>query len=369
MDASDDLLGAYSRVDPRAFGDHAARFEAALPCLDALVTPREAALVHRQHALIRFVRGQVELAVASLAAAKSLDPDWSPPEALFPMGHPIRSLYAGASRSMATSEIGQRATGWFVDGYPSTVAPLERPFVLQATDEGGAVVWSGYVTSFTDVPDLTPPPPGVDDLVLFAGLRPVFHGVLGRQEGLDGALLDDEEAQVGAGLALDLEWWPNKWLGARVASRGVLGGEAHTGGPTAEAGAAALVGWHRRTADRVAGFYAHLGTHVETVTAWTLGESDPTYVLAGPAAGVAVDWRDADWRVVGTVEVRTPGLSLPLATTVEFQGGRRATETVALVGGLGWDRRALSLVAGDGGAAGLRRDDVVRIEVGVGIWR
>jgi hypothetical protein len=146
---------AFAELDDTGFSSALARSLEMVPCLSETVTPGQAALFHKLHALGAFVDRDDAGAVAHFRSVVAASPGYKLPESLAPEGHPLRTHFAVAEGTIAVPEpllpVPKDGTV-HVDGRRSTTAPLDRPFLYQRLDGAGQVVESALLTSGQQVP-------------------------------------------------------------------------------------------------------------------------------------------------------------------------------------------------------------------------
>lgn len=152
----DTAVAAFGARDPEGFAASRTEAEEALVCAEAPLTPADAAAFHRMQALGAFLARRSELVLEGFRASAQLDPDATLPPDLVPPGHALHSLFDQA-RAMPPS--GRSAlfvpegAAMIVDGTPGSTRPSDRATVLQLREDGGPLVWSGYVLADATLPD------------------------------------------------------------------------------------------------------------------------------------------------------------------------------------------------------------------------
>jgi hypothetical protein len=168
--AAEDAFGA---LDAAAFRSASEAADQALVCLDAPLTPPDAAAVHRMHALVAFFAGDHSGAAVSFQAMLAVEPGWQPSAALAQVGTDV-----AAARALAPSPmVPVPDTDGYVqiDGLRAAEYPSGRPFVAQGFDDGGAVRGTAYVVAGAPFPA---------GLVPRSEPAPAAHGVRGARIGL-----------------------------------------------------------------------------------------------------------------------------------------------------------------------------------------
>lgn len=129
-------------VDEDSFrrGVDAAR--AALPCVNAPLTPVQASRYHRLEGLAAFLAGDSASVNAAFAAARAADPGATLPEHLVPVGNPVRVAWDAAVPGTATTTAPPpaRARLW-VDGRQTRAIPADRARLLQLEGDTLTTAW------------------------------------------------------------------------------------------------------------------------------------------------------------------------------------------------------------------------------------
>lgn len=147
---------AFAELDDEGFNAALARSLEMVPCLSDPVTPGQAALFHKLHALGAFVERDDAGAVSHFRSVVASAPGYKLPESLAPEGHPLRTHFAVAEGSTPVPEPllpVPRDGVVHIDGRRSTTAPLDRPFLYQRLDGAGQVVESALLRSHQQVPE------------------------------------------------------------------------------------------------------------------------------------------------------------------------------------------------------------------------
>ncbi len=180
------------------------RAETLLLCLASPLRPADVASFMRLEGIARFVRKEREAAVAWFSAARTVDPSWSLPEALFSEGHPLRRAFEGAPKGDAeTVRLPRPRDGRVsVNGRATDELPVALPWVLQWWDGAGNV----RVTAFGEGEPAAWPYPLRDDeprgwQAIVAG---AFQAAPSRDQGdLRGGLVLTGVVGVGRRLGVD----------------------------------------------------------------------------------------------------------------------------------------------------------------------
>ncbi len=149
---------------------------AILGCLGRKVSSALAARVHRAEGLAAFLGRETEQAQRCFAAARASDPAIGLPEAMAPEGGPLRAAWDVLPAAEPTVPLANAAAGsLYVDGFVRfhvdaasnealTMAPSERPFVLQAVTSDEVALWTVWAPDAGRVPayDRAPPSGSAD---------------------------------------------------------------------------------------------------------------------------------------------------------------------------------------------------------------
>jgi len=140
-----DKLGAaeaaYADLDADQFGRALDDATLLLPCLSDVPSPQLAARVHRLTGLRLYAAGENELALASMQAARVLDPTYRFPDETLPADHALRVAYEALPTDDGDAfRPPQPIDGLFVfDGIEQPRRPLDRSTLFQLVEEGGSV--------------------------------------------------------------------------------------------------------------------------------------------------------------------------------------------------------------------------------------
>jgi hypothetical protein len=138
---------ALEALDSARFLAEATATRDGVPCVDGVLTPDQAAVVHRVFGLLaRTDRRDDDVRIA-FAAARAASPDLVFSEAVAPPGSPLREAYDAVPLSVGRSTPAPAPLDgeiWF-DGRPSLERPAAWPTVLQRVDGAGAVVETAYL--------------------------------------------------------------------------------------------------------------------------------------------------------------------------------------------------------------------------------
>lgn len=150
---------AFAQTDRERFDAVYADLKVQIPCLEAIMEPPEAAVVHRLQGYRAFVGGDDPAALRSLQVALALDPDTALPEAIAPVGGPLHQLYERGRESPEVARVGfgePEGMVAFVDGRPSARRPISAPAFIQLQTDAGEVHWSAYLTPADPLPQWLP---------------------------------------------------------------------------------------------------------------------------------------------------------------------------------------------------------------------
>ncbi len=132
---------AYADLDPERFGRALDDATLLLPCLTDVPSPELAARVHRLTGLRLYAAGENELALASMQAARVLDPAYRFPDETLPADHALRVAYEALPTVDGDDfRPPQPIDGAFVfDGVEQPRRPLDRSTLFQLVEEQGSV--------------------------------------------------------------------------------------------------------------------------------------------------------------------------------------------------------------------------------------
>ena len=146
----EDAESAFGGLDITAFRAATDKANADVRCLREVVPRPLAARLHRLEGLRWWADADLPRARASFAAARSIEPGYTFPEAMVPAGHPVLVEY-GASDPAAGGELPvpppEKAALWF-DGRAGDTRPEARATLTQLVADEGAVrasalLWPG----------------------------------------------------------------------------------------------------------------------------------------------------------------------------------------------------------------------------------
>jgi hypothetical protein len=149
-------------MDAERFGGARDRAVAALPCLGEPLTGPEAAAYHGLMALDAFLRQDDAGAVNSFRAALAADPAWALPPETVPEAHPIRvqlQVARSLTGTLSTPLPDLAPDHVAVDGVAATVAPTDRPAILQRLSADGTVLDTAYLAAGAALPAWAPASP------------------------------------------------------------------------------------------------------------------------------------------------------------------------------------------------------------------
>lgn len=145
--ALDGAQAAFSLMDRAAFATAVEEVVRDVDCLSAPVTPALAARVHRVVGLHEFVSGRDTAARDAFAGARAIDPNYTFPEAVVPVDHPVRRLYNDASFVVDDrTPLPRPADGRLeLDGIGSEQRPTARASLVLHIGADGSVRASRYL--------------------------------------------------------------------------------------------------------------------------------------------------------------------------------------------------------------------------------
>ena len=151
----------YTALDVPAFQETTDELSTGLTCLQEPVPRYLAASVHRMMGLQAFIDRKPELSTRAFAAARSIEPAYTFPEAMVPAGNPMLSTYAaipietGSHEELPTPPVGH----YLLDGRAGTQRPTAWPVIFQRVGDDGRVQHTAYVWNGEPVPGLEVPAP------------------------------------------------------------------------------------------------------------------------------------------------------------------------------------------------------------------
>lgn len=156
LGALNDAERAHANLDVPGLQSGARDALGAVPCVDSLVSQRDAARLHRVVGLDAFTQQQRNLATRAFAAARAADPGFDFPTHVVPAGHPLRTYYLALPLDAGTTQAIGVPSGFEVrlDGNATTQRPLSWPSVTQVIDGGGRVLSTDYLWPEDALPDL-----------------------------------------------------------------------------------------------------------------------------------------------------------------------------------------------------------------------
>ncbi len=151
----------YTALDVPAFQEMTDELSAGLACLQEPVPRYLAASVHRMMGLRAFIEREPERSTRAFAAARSIEPAYTFPEAMVPAGNPMLSTYAAIPIETGSyEELPVSAEGhYLIDGRAGTQRPTAWPVIFQRVGGDGQVQHTTYVWNGEPIPGLEIPSP------------------------------------------------------------------------------------------------------------------------------------------------------------------------------------------------------------------
>lgn len=370
------LHGAYDQVDEASFDRATKLLDVAVSCLDTVPGPSTVARLHQAEALASFVSGRSKACRRSLAAARNIDPGWKLSEEDFVEGHPYRDLWAAATDPGPVQEIGKIDPGtWVVDGYPRDEAPIERAFLLQVRDRDQAVVWSGYLWDFEEIPDRGQNAPVSTDppRVLTLSILGVGRAYVANQRAdVPHGWSDQQSAGVGGGIAGVARFTPLSLLGIEAGLASVTPDDAlASAGFGPESHGAVLLGSAFAVGKEQMNAAARLGVGSDTFRVWPDGPTaalSRSYTVVSASLGLEVGIRARKHEVLLAADYLLARGTVPYQLRTRLHGAFAVSDQVAVQGGLGLHQGGLGLVDGSGASIGRRSDLDARLTAGAAVW-
>ena len=145
--------GAFAAMSLDGLTKAQAQADALLPCVRELLSPVDAAGIHRLRAWSAWADGDEPATRAALAGARAAQPGWVLPSTLATEGNPLRDVFDAAANTGATRPLAAPAGSFVrVDGVQDVPLPADRAAVVQRVADAGVVEWTGLVRG-TDMPD------------------------------------------------------------------------------------------------------------------------------------------------------------------------------------------------------------------------
>lgn len=153
-----DGLSAFSMGDETGFNAAWARVLADVSCLDHILSPADAALVHQFAGLHAFVTGNRVTATAAFRRAQELANTPPLPPEVAPTGGPVDRAWSEAlsTPTPSTSTIETQGYSLYIDGSKHALRVDGAPAVLQYENAMGELRWSGLVGASGLGPSLEP---------------------------------------------------------------------------------------------------------------------------------------------------------------------------------------------------------------------
>jgi hypothetical protein len=149
---------SFAKLDVEVFEQQTARAREVLECLGEPVSRTNAASWHRLQGLALFLGRESTAARRSFAAARAIEPEYTFPSDLVPVGNPILEDYAALDPAQGPFElvVAPKVGSVRLDGSGSPNRSKGRPVIYQYVDGRGAVA----DTRLLEGEDPLPPPPG-----------------------------------------------------------------------------------------------------------------------------------------------------------------------------------------------------------------
>ena len=180
--AAREMEDAAVALDVPAFEAAWARVQADLSCVPSVLTPRQAATIHKAYALGAFTNKQLDETRWSYTAMLDVLPNYELPDSLAPgSSHPLDRLLADAKA--ADSGVPRavdlpRGTSLYLDGKAQAQRPSNRAAIAQVYTDDGALLWAGYVYPSSTFPPPNMPMPPKSDQERVARMSFVSAGAL-----------------------------------------------------------------------------------------------------------------------------------------------------------------------------------------------
>lgn len=148
---------AFATLDVEGFQQALREVALGLPCSEAVLSPVEAAAIHRLEGVRLYTLGAERSALRSLQQARILDPLGEMHGQAVSEGSPLAALWARSLTSAPPPWVPVDAPEGVdvrVDGVPSRLRPATVPSIVQLTAPSGQVLWTSYVPAMAPLPAL-----------------------------------------------------------------------------------------------------------------------------------------------------------------------------------------------------------------------
>ncbi|MCK6516080.1 hypothetical protein L6R46_13610 [Myxococcota bacterium] len=180
--AAREMERAAVELDVPAFESAWTQVQADLPCVPSVLTPRQAATIHKAYALGAFTNKQLDETRWSYTAMLDVLPNYELPDSLAPGStHPLdrllddaRTADSGVPRAVELP----RGTSLYLDGKAQAQRPSNRAAIAQVYTDDGALLWAGYVYPNSTFPPPNMPTPPKSDQERVARISFVSAGAL-----------------------------------------------------------------------------------------------------------------------------------------------------------------------------------------------
>ena len=149
----------FATLDEDSFFDYTQQAEDALPCLDELFLPPNAAAYHRLQALRAFFNGDDDATVLAFRAALAIEPDYQISAKLAPEGGKLDRLWTSAKTGpnpFLGSFNAPAGKYSYVDGVETRTYAEDLPSIVKYGPGDGSILWTGYVPANQKPPDELP---------------------------------------------------------------------------------------------------------------------------------------------------------------------------------------------------------------------
>ena len=147
---------AYLTMDPDGFQASMEQAYGAIPCLSETLSDTLVASFYLQVALDHFLVGDESGVVQAFRSLLDIEPSYQLPDNLAPPRHALRTLFSQARMAppSPTTPLPAPNRGWLaVDGEASSVAPTDRPYLLQVVNSAGTPTLSAYLRPGDPLPE------------------------------------------------------------------------------------------------------------------------------------------------------------------------------------------------------------------------
>jgi hypothetical protein len=368
---------AYETFDEAGLNRASKALDAAIVCLQEVVSPTTLAHIHQASSLAAFVAGRTRAARLSMVSARLTDPAWKLDDQYFVAEHPYRKLWDEATDPGPVQVIGDISPkAWVVDSFERAEAPIARAFLLQVKGPEG-IEQSIYLWNFDEIPNLGQH----DEVSRSAPMRTlaVEGGLLGRFVASSQTVEIDEgwrghaESSGGAGVSARVRYTPMSNVGAEFSATIAGPDDAVVGGGLApEMHLVGLFGGAFGAGESGQAFVnTRVGLARDKFRAWTLAGTDERanlYSVVALSAGLEGGFRTEQLGFGLAVDYLLAGATVPYELRVSSSVTHSPWGPLGLYISPAFRRGGLAFEDNRGNPAGARSDVELRLVAGAALW-